>query len=202
MNIELRLIRHAQALGEHRNYARAAESLNLTQPTLSRSIATLERQLGVRLFDRSHKGVTPTAFGRLLLERGERLLRDESDLRREMGMLSGLVEGTLAVAAGPYVAETSVASAIARVARAHPGIKVTFLSADPAQVVSDVLEGRVDVGVADIAGLDRDARLLVQSLPTKRVFLACRPDHPLTREPSPTFARALKYPLVTTLLRG
>ena len=202
MIIELRLIQHAQALGQHGNYARAAEALHLTQPSLSRSIAGLERQLGVRLFDRSHKGVTPTVFGRLLLERSERLLRHESDLRRELGLLAGLVEGTLAVAAGPYVAETSVAIALCRVARAHPGIRITFSSADPAQVVNDVLEGRVDLGVADIAGLDKDARLQVHALPARRVFLACRPGHPLTTESSPTFARALEYPLVTTLLRG
>ncbi len=202
MLIELRLIQHAQALGQHGNYARAAKSLNLTQPSISRSIAALERMLGVRLFDRSHKGVAPTVFGRLLLERSERWLRNESDLRREIGLLAGLVEGTLAVAAGPYVAETSVATAIARVARAHPGVRITFLSSDPAQVVSDVIEGRVDVGVADMAGLEKDIRLSVQALPARRVFLACRPDHPLTREASPTFARALEYPLVTTLLRG
>ncbi|MBK9703489.1 MAG: LysR family transcriptional regulator [Betaproteobacteria bacterium] len=79
MFIELRLLRHAIALGKHRNFARAAEALNLTQPTLSRSIATLEEALGVVLFDRSHKGVTPTPFGRVLPSRSSATcLRSES----------------------------------------------------------------------------------------------------------------------------
>ena len=56
MTIELRLIRYALALGEHGNYARAAEALKITQPSLSRSIASLEAQLGVPLFDRGPKG--------------------------------------------------------------------------------------------------------------------------------------------------
>lgn len=53
MIIELRLIRHALALGKHGNFARAAEALHLTQPSLSRSIAALEQALDVPLFDRA-----------------------------------------------------------------------------------------------------------------------------------------------------
>ena len=73
--LELRLLRHALALSQFRNFARAAEALDMAQPTLSRSIAALESGLGVRLFDRGRKGLEPTAFGRVLLERGEALLR-------------------------------------------------------------------------------------------------------------------------------
>jgi len=200
--IEMRLIEHALALGRHGNYARAAQHLKLTQPSLSRSIAGLERLLGVQLFDRSRKGVTPTAFGRMLLERGDSVLRLESDLRREIALLAGLEVGTLAVGAGPYYAENSVAAAITHVARKHPRVRIAFSSADPAQVVDDVLAGRIEVGVADVGGLDHEPRLVVEPLPSQRVYLACRPDHPLTRETSPSLARALEFPLVTTLLRG
>jgi len=74
---------------ERRNFARAAEALGLTQPTLSRSIAALERDLGVRLFERSHKGATPTVFGRVLLERGAIVLEREAEVRREIQLLAG-----------------------------------------------------------------------------------------------------------------
>ena len=86
MVIELRLIRHALALGQHRNFARAAEALNLSQPSLSRSIAALEQAFGVPLFDRSHKGVVPTAFGRVLLER-QQTLRALGELTRQNDFL-------------------------------------------------------------------------------------------------------------------
>ncbi|MBK6454158.1 MAG: LysR family transcriptional regulator, partial [Proteobacteria bacterium] len=93
--IDLRLMRHAIALARYRNFARAARALHVTQPTMSRSIAALERTLGVRLFDRNSRGVQPTEFGRLLLERGRRLLADEADLRREMLLVAGLEAGHL-----------------------------------------------------------------------------------------------------------
>jgi DNA-binding transcriptional LysR family regulator len=202
MALEIRLIQHALAVGQHGNFARAADALRLTQPSLSRSIAALEATLGVPLFDRTSKGVRPTAFGRVLLERGEALLKREADLRREIGLVAGLELGSLTVSAGPYMSETSVARAVGRVAAAHPKLRIECKSVDPAEVVRQVLDERVDVGVANASGLDREARLAVQPLPAQRGYLACRPGHPLTQEAAPTLARALQFALVTTRLRG
>ncbi len=202
MSIELRLLRHAIALGQYRNFARAAEALNLTQPTLSRSIAALEEALGVPLFDRSHKGVTPTPFGRVLLERGEDVVKGEANLRREIQLLAGLEVGALVVGAGPYASELSVATAIARVANAHPDLQIRVTTSDPAEVVRDVLAQRVDVGVADTSGLETDDRLDVEPLPRHPIVLACQPGHPLTLVHPLTTAQVMRYPLVTTQLRG
>ncbi|MEI8352823.1 MAG: LysR family transcriptional regulator [bacterium] len=64
---DMRRLRHALALAEHRNFARAATALHITQPALSRSIQSLEDALGVHLFDRNPRDVEPTAFGELVL---------------------------------------------------------------------------------------------------------------------------------------
>jgi DNA-binding transcriptional LysR family regulator len=141
---ELRLIRQAIELGRHGNFARAAEALGLSQPSVTRGIAALERSLGVPLFDRTRKGVIPTAFGRVLLERGEAVLRSEANLRREIELLAGLEEGSLAIGAGPYPAEISVATAVARVASAHPRLRIGTTPSD--RVVGRA--GAVDVGLA------------------------------------------------------
>jgi len=200
--IENRLLRYALALGERRNFARAAEALGLTQPTLSRSIAALERHLGVRLFDRSHKGVTPTEFGRVLLERGAIVLEREADVRREIQLLAGLEEGVLTVSAGPYFAEGVVAAAIARMAVAHPGLRIKCHSADPTEVVRSVLAAKADVGVATAPAPAEEPLLQTERLPVQRAYLACRPGHPLTQEDAPSLQQVLAFPLVTTRLRG
>jgi DNA-binding transcriptional LysR family regulator len=199
---DLRLIRLAIALGRHGNFARAAEEMNISQPSLTRGIAALERSLGVLLFDRTRKGAIPTAFGRVLLERGESMLRSDTDLRREIRLLAGLEVGTLAIGAGPFAGEISVAKAVARVVSAHPRLRISLTVTDPEQVAEDVLAGRVDVGVASIVGFETEARLVVETLPPLRVYLACRPGHPLTKETRPSLARALEFPLATTPLRG
>ena len=199
---DLRLIRLAIALARHGHFARAAEEMNTSQPSLTRGIAALERSLGVPLFDRTRKGAIPTVFGRVLLERGESMLRDDADLRREIQLLAGLEAGSIAIGAGAFAGEISVAKAIARVVRAHPSLRIRFTVADPDQVVQDALAGRIDVGVASTVDLESDVRLVVEPLPPLRVYLACRPGHPLTRETRPSLARALEFPLATTQLRG
>jgi DNA-binding transcriptional LysR family regulator len=199
---ELRLIRLAIALGKHGNFARAAESLNLTQPSLTRGIAELERTLGVPLFDRTRKGAIPTEFGRVLLERGGAVLASEASLRREIQLLAGLESGSLVVAAGPLASETSVAAAIARTLRAHPRLRVQCHTTDPELVVRDVLAERVDVGVAQVSEFEHDRRLVVERMSSLRVHVACRPGHPLTRVARLSFAQLLEYPLATNVLRG
>jgi DNA-binding transcriptional LysR family regulator len=145
--IDLRLIQHALALARFRNYARAARALHLTQPTITRSIAALERAVGVRLFDRGRKGVEPTAFGNILLERGARVLASEADLRREIQLLAGLDVGRLAVIA------------------AHPKLKVRALLADPREVVREVLARRADVGLVDVQFICDETDLVAESMP-------------------------------------
>jgi len=199
---DLRLIRLALALGRHGNFARAAKEMDISQPSLTRGIAALEHSLGVRLFDRMRKGAIPTPFGRVLLERGESMLKSDDDLRREIRLLAGLEVGSLAIGAGPFAGEISVAKAVARVIGAHPRLQIKFTVAEPEQVAQDVLAGHIDVGVASVVGLERDIRLVAEPLPPLRVYLACRPGHPLAKETRPTLAQALQYPLATTSLRG
>src|ERR671910_795599 len=81
--LELRQLRHLVALARCLNYVRAADELCITQPTLSRSIQSLERKLGVRLFDRDRGGVALTPQGRSFAERATFLLTDADDLERE-----------------------------------------------------------------------------------------------------------------------
>ena len=80
---DMRRLRHALALAEHRNFARAAAALHITQPALSRSIQALEEGMGVLLFDRSPRDVEPTAFGELVLRHARGLELSSRDLDRE-----------------------------------------------------------------------------------------------------------------------
>lgn len=202
MTIEIRQLHHALALGRYRNFARAAEALHLTQPSLTRSIAALEKALDVRLFDRDRKGIEPTAFGRILLERGAALLASEGDLRHEIKLLAGLEAGTLSIGAGPYPTEISVASAVTRLMYAHPQLTVEILTATPDEISRKVLTGEFDVGIADPRALGEARRLEIEPLPPHAVHLACRPGHPLLAESDLSVAKILRYPLASTLFSG
>ena len=198
--IELRLIQHALALARFRNYARAAQSLHLTQPTMTRSIAALERAVGVRLFDRGPNGVEPTAFGNILLDRGARIIAGEADLRREIQLLAGLDVGRLAVSAAPFPFEISVGAAVARLIAAHPKLKVRALLADPREVVRDVLARRADVGLVDVQFIRGQTDLVAESMPRHDFVMAARPSHPLAGRAGLRLAEILAFPMASTLI--
>lgn len=199
---ETRLLRLALALGQHGNFARAAEALGVSQPSVTRGIAELERAMGVPLFDRTRRGAVPTSFGRVLLERGEALLRSQESLHHEIRALAGLESGTLSISAGPLASEISVTTAVARLSRAYPKLMIRCRMADPDGVLRDVLEERADVGVAQILAPEDTDRLVIRASPKLRLYLACRAGHPLTKVANLSFAGAFDYPLVSNVMRG
>jgi DNA-binding transcriptional LysR family regulator len=202
MTVDLHLLEHALALAHHRSYARAAKALHVSQPTLSRSIAGLEDSLGVRLFDRGRGGVEPTAFGRLLLERGAVLLADEAALRRELQQLASLEAGELVVGAGPFSAAISVGRAMTRLLAKHPQIRARIACFDPEQIFRDVLAGRCDVAVADPGAASRESQLHHEPLPFHPIHLFARPDHRLAGRAGLRLADVLAFPVVGSRVRG
>lgn len=202
MTLDLHLIRHALALAKHRNFGRAAQALHVSQPTISRNIAALERSVGAQLFDRTHSGVEPTAFGRLVLERGSELLAGEADLVREIRLHAGLETGTLAVSAGPHPFEISVVHALTRLVAEHPHLGLQATVTHARDVVRDVLSCEIDVGVTDQAAAADEGRLNFEPLPMHPIYLACRPGHPLANKRRVTAADIVAYPLASTLAIG
>jgi DNA-binding transcriptional LysR family regulator len=158
--------------------------------------------LGVRLFDRSKNGVRPTAYGELLLQRGAALVGGEDELRREIQLLAGLETGTLCICAGPYPSEISVADAIGRLLNRHPGLKIEVLCSDPDEITRRVLAGQFDVGIGSNRAVADTPRLRFEPLPQHRIYLACRPGHPLAGRRDLTRNDILRYPMATTILPG
>ncbi len=201
MTLSLRLIEQAVVLGQTGNFARAAERLGITQPTLTRNIAALEAELGMRLFDRGRSGATPTVFGQAVIERGATLLRDADALRAELNALAGLDTGLLSIAAGPYVAEDLVGPAVARLVNLRPGLRVRATVVAPESIQDEVLSGRHELGMCGIESQKPHDELSIVPLGERRLFMTCRAGHPLAGS-RPTLLQVLSFPLVTVFMHG
>ena len=201
MTLSLRLIEQALVLGETGNFARASERLGITQPTLTRNIAALEANLGMRLFDRGRGGAVPTVFGLTVIERGAVLMRDAAALRAELKALAGLDTGQLTVAAGPYVAEDLVGPAVARLVNQRPGLRVRVTVVGPELIEQEVLSGRHELGLGSVDSQPAHNELSIVPLRERRLVLACRAGHPLAGT-RPSVQQVLQYPLVSVFMHG
>ncbi|WP_306205293.1 LysR family transcriptional regulator [Actinoplanes sp. RD1] len=152
-DVDLRRLRQFVALAETLNYGRAAESLHLAQPALSRSIAAFERELGVRLFDRSRAGTTLTPAGELLRDEARALLDSSETLHRRLLMAD---RAGLGVTIG-FLPGTLLAPLVRHLEKVFPGIRVDTVPTSPADQISGLREGRFDASIAvrpfDDAGL-------------------------------------------------
>ena len=198
--LDLKQLHYALTLAKHRNYARAAEALDLSQPALSRSIAGLETALGIKLFDRTRQGVVPTAFGERLLTRGSALMTDASELERELKLMQGLEFGVLRVGAGPYPADMCVAPAVGRLAAKHPRLRVDVDTGDVREILQAVMRAHVDLAVVELSIAETDARLATEPLPHHAGSFFCRAGHPLLAEKAPTLERMFQFPFACTQL--
>jgi DNA-binding transcriptional LysR family regulator len=201
VSIDLRLLRHAQALAEHGSFSRAAEALDIAQPSLSRGIKDLEAHVGLLLFNRSRSGHEPTDFGRVFLQHAADVLAKVGDLEREVALAKGLGTGELSVGMGPYVAEVLGPICAALFAAQHPGVRLRTMMNDPAVVARALRARTVDLAIAEASVLeDDDAFEVIAELTPLAGYAVVRAGHPLSGRTHLNFAEVLDYPFAQVVM--
>ena len=122
--LKLRQLDALLAVAQSGSMAKAAEILAVTQPVVSKSIADLEATLGVRLFDRTSRGVEPTLYGRALIDRSVAIFNDLRTGVTELQFLSESTAGELRIGSSEAVAAGLLGAVIDRLRRAYP--RLTF----------------------------------------------------------------------------
>lgn len=140
---DLRKLRYFVAVAEEGNFTRAALSLHIAQPVLSRQIKELEHELGGSLFIRHPRRLELTPAGKKLLTDGRRLLTAATRLSEDV---RSLATGTLGLTIGHHRA-VSVRRMVQAFQRAHPAVDVTVVPLDHGQETHAVMSGAVDVAV-------------------------------------------------------
>jgi len=129
------------------HFTRASESLHLAQPSLSRQISTLERELGLELFHRARGHIALTAAGETLLPRAQRMLAEAEAIRDEMGELRGLRRGRVRLGAPPTLCISLVAEALSTFHSAHPGVDLHLTESGSRLLVEQLAVGAVDIAL-------------------------------------------------------
>jgi DNA-binding transcriptional LysR family regulator len=199
MDFELRLLRAALALAEHRNFARAAKAVHVSQPALSRAIQELEQRAGTRLFDRTSQGAEATDAGVILLDHARDVMSRASDLGREMDLLKGLETGELRIGAGTYPSHMYVDRALGRLVREHPSVRISVANDNWANLLPLLRKREIDLAVIDATAASADPEMRVIRLQPRQGYFALRPGHPLRKlQGADQLAEVWNYPFVST----
>lgn len=148
--MELRQLRSVVAVTRYASFTKAAEALRVAQPALSQQIAALERELGVRLFDRTNRRVAPTDAGRAFAARATRILADVDAAAEEMSAHAGGLRGRVAIGTYQSFAEFTLPKLLGRFHAAHPGIEVALREGMTDELLAGLRDGRLDVFVGQL----------------------------------------------------
>jgi DNA-binding transcriptional LysR family regulator len=198
MDFDLRQLRHARALAEEGSFARAARTLHITQPALSRSIQELERRTGIKLFDRAQGRVEPTALGSVFLAQARDVLGHAEALDREVATLRGTGTGRLVVGSGTYPTAIFVADALAAFLGRNPGVAVRVANDNWVGLIAGLRRREFDFIVAAPPAPDEATDLASVLLTPRQGRFLVRPGHPLMSRPTVTLADVAAFPLVCT----
>ena len=193
--IKLKQLSHALTLRQHGNFHRAAKAESISQPALSRSIRSMEDDLGVQLFDRQSSVVTPTLYGEALLHRAKIVFAETQELEREIMLLKGLDSGGFSVAMGIYPAELSGSQALGKLIKQHPNLHCHARLTKWREITGLVLSRSVDLGIVETSILENLDELLVEPLSDLEAVLFCRRGHPLLGRRKVSKSDLDNYPL-------
>lgn len=179
--MELRVLQYFLAVAREQSIIRAAESLHLSQPTLSTQIKAMEEELGKQLLIRGTKGsrkVTLTEEGMILRKRAKEILNLVQKTEREISLSDQIIVGDVYIGTGETDAVRFVAQAARELYRSYPGIHYHIASGNAVFVMEQLDKGLIDFGI--VFGSVDHAKYNSIEMPFKDIWgVLMRKDSPL-----------------------
>ena len=168
------------AVARYLNFRRAAESLHLSQPAVSKHIHLLETELGLALFERRGNRVALTEAGRMLQDYGQRVSMLTDEIRRALAELQGRQRGNLRIGASTTPGLYLLPERLARFRLDHPGVETQLVITNSADISRRVASGELDLGF--VGALPDTPGLQVRPFAEDEIVLIAPPRHPLVRQ--------------------
>lgn len=194
--MEIRKLRHASILAIDLSFSKAAEKLSISQSALSKSIAALENDLGLALFDRHSSGVTLTSAGKEFIHGANKLLQQASALHHDMSLLKDGYRGNIMFGMGSLPAAAYEELVLLELMKSHPEICVQVEVSTPSDLLDHLINERIEFFVGDARTLPISQEYKVETILTLQVGFFLRPTHPLLKRKSVKLKSAYQYPLV------
>ncbi|GAB3292182.1 LysR substrate-binding domain-containing protein [Parahaliea aestuarii] len=182
--MELRHLRYFAAVAETLHFGRAARKLNISQPPLTQQIRNLEEELGVQLFDRSHRKVALTPAGELFYQRVEAILHQVEKAVGDVRQAAHNEAQTLVIGYMGSAILREIIPLVREFHAQHPLVKLEFVIMRSDEQYEALLDGRIDVGFVDLtvqplSDRFRSQKVAFELVVHEALVLAVNPAHTL-----------------------
>ena len=197
--MNIKHLEHLLALADTGSFSRAAEKLFLTQSALSRSIQSLEIDLGAKVLDRIGKRNELTPLGQDVVARARHIVREAAELRQSAKLLQDGGRGSISVGLGSGPAALLLVPLMCA-ASTRAGMRVAVTQGPVELQVLQLRSRQLDAMVVDMRRVIPATDLNIESLAELRAGLVVRAGHPLAAQKSVALADVLRYPVASTPL--
>lgn len=187
-------LNYVLCIAKHQNMTKAAQELFISQPTLSKHLGKLERELGIKLFSRSDNCYIPTHAGRRYMEYASQVLALTKDWEKELADLRSLNAGELNVAFPLMRSSCMIPWILPAFQQMHPGIRLNFLEETYAVQERLLSDSGIDFAIFSDGNLN--PKLEYETLGREEILLAVSRSHPMAEGYPDSEHMAKPYPIV------
>lgn len=193
--MEIRVLRYFLTVVREQSITKAADVLHITQPTLSRQLAQMEDEIGVRLFERGSRKITLTNEGLLLRRRAEEILQLVDKTEKELIEQDEQVEGKITIGCGEIGAVQLLPDLFESFHEKYPLVTFDIYSATADHVKEQMERGLVDIGLL-LEPIDIERYDFIRLDMKERWVVVMRPDCSLAEKEYVTAKELSKLPLI------
>lgn len=192
--MDIRHVSYLMEVAKQMNITKAAESLHLTQPTLSKIIRSVEDELGITLFDRSNKQMRLTDMGSVAIEHFQSILLAVRNLHTSIDDIAQSKFGTITIGLPPVIGSVFFPRVISPYQNLHPNVAFNMVEEGAMKIESLLLDGSLDVGVV-VGPVNAEAFHSVPFL-RQQLALVVHEEHPLAQRDSVSIAELRDEPFI------
>jgi DNA-binding transcriptional LysR family regulator len=196
MSIDLKKLRYVVEVARAGGITTAANTVCITQSALTRSVAEVEEDLGIQLFQRLPRGVRVTPAGRVFVDRAKQILANMDDLIAGAADFRELNVGRLRIGVSPATVQLFLHKSIVALVQKFPGLGVEVAAGAGEDLIPQVVSGQLDLIVGSSRQLERWPELEVEDLRPVYCVVMVRKSHPLSKLNKPMEKDVLQYPLI------
>jgi DNA-binding transcriptional LysR family regulator len=194
MGMEDHKLRVFCTVAETRSFSKASEIIHLTQPAVSLQIQALEETYETKLFDRSSSSVVLTPSGEVLYKYAKEILGLYAQADKDIGEITGLVKGSIAVGASTTIGSYVMPGVIAEFKKKNPKIRIHVRVANTKRIVELLSAGNLDLGLVE--GETTKFKIIKEKLITDELVLIVPVDHPWAKRKDVSMLDIMKEPFI------